>query len=103
MSDAVNGLVALADCPRAHGEIVNVGSDEELSVLDLARRVLSAHGGPGDIELVPFERVYGPGFRDPSWRRPDLTRIRSWTGWRPQRSLDDAVYDVLSAVALTRR
>ncbi len=100
VSDAVEALLALARAPAAEGQVVNVGSDEEVTILDLASRVLAEAGGRGGVEHLPFERVYGEGFADPRRRRPDLTRLRALTGFRPRRSLADAVRDVLAAVAV---
>jgi UDP-glucose 4-epimerase len=97
VADAVEAVLLLARAPEAEGQIVNVGSEEEVTVLDLARRVLAEAGGTGHVEHMPFERVYGEGFVDPRRRRPDLTRLRALTGFVPARTLDDAVRDVLAA------
>jgi UDP-glucose 4-epimerase len=97
VEDAVTALLALARAPASEGLVVNVGSDEEVTILDLARRVLAASGSQAGVEHVPFERVYGEGFVDPRRRRPDLARLRALTGFAPQRSLDLAIRDVLAA------
>jgi UDP-glucose 4-epimerase len=85
--------------------VVNVGSADEVTVLDLAHRVLDQAGAPrpeacveysGGVEHVPFERVYGEGFVDPRRRRPDLARLVALTGFAPTRTLDDAIRDVLA-------
>jgi UDP-glucose 4-epimerase len=106
--DAAEALLALAGSPETQGVVVNVGSDEETSILDLARMVLAETGVEGEeadarIERVPFERVYGEGFSDFARRRPDLARLRSATGFAPQRTLRDAVRDVLEAVPAEER
>ena len=98
VGDAVEAVLRLARAPAAEGQIVNVGSDEEVTVLDLARRVLAESGGSGSVEHVPFERVYGEGFVDPRRRRPDLARLNALTGFIPSRTLDDAIRDVLAGV-----
>jgi UDP-glucose 4-epimerase len=98
VSDAVEAVLRLARTPGAEGQVVNVGSDEEVSVLDLARRVLRESGGTGGVEHVPFERVYGEGFTDPRRRRPDVTRLNLLTGFTPARTLSDAIRDVLADV-----
>jgi UDP-glucose 4-epimerase len=91
VEDAVTALLALARTPASEGLVVNVGSDEEVKILDLARRVIEASGSKAGIEHVPFERVYGEGFVDPRRRRPDLTRLRALTGFFPARNLDDTI------------
>jgi UDP-glucose 4-epimerase len=101
--DAAEALLALAASPEAEGRVVNVGSDEEVSIGDLARMVLAEAGVEGEaaearIDRVPFERVYGEGFSDFPRRRPDVARLRAATGFVPRRTLRDAVRDVLEAV-----
>jgi UDP-glucose 4-epimerase len=99
VQDAVEAVLRLARAPEAEGQIVNVGSEEEVTVLDLAKRVAVEAGG-GTVEHVPFERVYGEGFVDPRRRRPDLSRLVALTGFAPTRTLDDAIRDVLAAVSV---
>lgn len=103
VADAVEALLALARSPSAAGAVVNVGSDEEVSIADLAREVLSAAGSSSPVRFVPFEEVYGPGFVDPPRRRPDLSRARALVGWRPRHSLSDAVGDVLRSLRAKER
>ncbi len=95
VDDAVRALLALACEARAEGEVVNVGSREEVSILALARLVLEEAGGGDDVEFVPFERVYGEGFVDPPRRVPDVSRLESLVGFAPRRSVRDAVRDLL--------
>ena len=97
VEDAVEAVLRLARAPEAEGQIVNVGSAEEVTILELARRVLAEAGGASRIEHVPFERVYGEGFVDPRRRLPDLARLRALTGFAPAKTLDDAVRDALAA------
>lgn len=101
--DAVAALRALLASPEAEGRIVNVGSDEEVSVLDLAHRVVEAAGTGASVVHVPFEAVYGAGFVDPPRRRPDLARLFALTGLRPRRTLHDAVLDVIRAAGAPAR
>jgi UDP-glucose 4-epimerase len=98
--DAVEALLALSRSPDAEGRVVNVGTDEESTVLDLARAVVAAAGTGAPIRLVPFAQVYGEGFSDPRRRRPDVSRLRGLTGFVPSLRLCDAVTE---AVAHARR
>lgn len=95
--DAVDALLALAGCSAAEGAVVNLGSDDEVTVLELAHRVCRIAGVAPAIEHIPFAAVYGEGFRDPPLRRPDLARVRALIGFAPRRTLDDAVRDALGA------
>ena len=66
----------------------NAGTDEEISVLDLAKRIKRLCQSDSPIELVPYEQVYGSSFEDMRRRVPDLQKIRRVVGFRPQVSLD---------------
>lgn len=97
VADAVRAIVALAECPTAVGQVFNVGSTEEISILDLARRVVALAGGAdGGIRLVPYDEAYGPGFEDMQRRVPDVGKIARHVGWQPQRSLDEILNDVIA-------
>jgi UDP-glucose 4-epimerase len=89
--DVVEALHELLGCPRAAGQVINVGSEEEVSILDLARRALAATGATTSIELV----AYPDGFLEPRRRVPDTSKIRSLVGWAPRRDLDDTIRDVI--------
>jgi len=91
VDDAVEALLALASTAASEGVVVNVGSDEEVAILDLARAVVEAAGTGSPIRHVPFADVYGKGFADPPRRRPDVSRLRSLTGLAPRRRLSDAI------------
>jgi UDP-glucose 4-epimerase len=103
VKDAVAGILALADCPQADGQVVNLGSEEETSMLGLAETVLElvdAHLGStgqlasrsnrvedGRICFVPYEQAYQAGFEDIRRRLPDISRMRKLTSWAPRYSL----------------
>jgi UDP-glucose 4-epimerase len=96
VADAVDALWALAAAAASEGSVVNVGSEEEVSIADLARAVVSEAGTGSPLRFVPFEQVYGEGFSDPRRRRPDASRLRRLTGFVARRSLADAVRDAVS-------
>jgi UDP-glucose 4-epimerase len=90
--DVAQALDALAGTPATAGEVFNVGSREEVSVLELAERVMERAGVRLPVELVPFPE----GFREARRRVPDLGKIEARVGWRPSRGLDEIVRDVLA-------
>jgi UDP-glucose 4-epimerase len=94
--DVVEALAALMECPEAHGEVVNVGSQEETTILELATRVKALTGGRGEIRLLPYAQVYGDGFEDMRRRIPALDKVRRLIGWKPRRTLDDILRDVIA-------
>jgi UDP-glucose 4-epimerase len=88
VSDVVNGALLLVENPDAHGEVFNIGTDEEISVHGLAERIRDLCGSTSAIEFVPYEQVYGSSFEDMRRRVPSLEKIHRYVGYRPQVSLD---------------
>lgn len=99
VSDAVPALLGLADHPGAVGLPFNVGSTEEISILDLARRVINLTGSSSRIRHVDFQQAHPLAFADIARRRPDTGRVRALLGWQPRLPLDA----VIGAVAEDRR
>jgi UDP-glucose 4-epimerase len=100
--DAVRALVALMSTEDHYGEVFNIGSDQEVSIIELAERVRARAGSSSEIELVPYEDVYGTGFADIVRRVPDVGKIEAAIGWRPEHSLDQIIDGVLDWERLTR-
>uniref|UniRef100_A0A832I4Z8 UDP-glucuronate decarboxylase n=1 Tax=Eiseniibacteriota bacterium TaxID=2212470 RepID=A0A832I4Z8_UNCEI len=88
VSDVVRGVLMLADCKAAEGEIFNIGTDEEVTVLDLARRIQRLCASRSEIQFVAYEEIYGTSFEDMRRRVPDLAKIRRVVGYVPEVSLD---------------
>ena len=88
VSDTVRALEFLLFNDQAVGRVFNVGSTEEVSILELAERIKHLTGSKSPIIFIPYDKAYAPGFEDMKRRVPDTTRIRSLTGWRPQYDLD---------------
>lgn len=88
VADVVRGSLLLMDCKEAMGEVFNVGSDEEISVLELAQKIKRMCHSESSIEFVPYEQVYGQSFEDMRRRVPNLEKIRRYAGYRPQVSLE---------------
>ena len=96
VADTVAAVVALIDAPGAVGEVINVGATEEVTILDLARAVLTLVGrDPNEITLVPYDDAYEPGFEDMRRRVPDVTKIRRLIGWEPHVSLEETLRQVI--------
>jgi nucleoside-diphosphate-sugar epimerase len=97
VEDVVQALVDLFVDEQSFGEIVNVGSQEEVSILELARRVIDVTNSASSIALIPYEEAYEEGFEDMHRRVPDISKIERMIGWRPSRSLDEIILDVATA------
>ena len=90
VTDVVGARVKLADHPAAVGGVVNVGNDsEEVTILELARRVKERTRSPSEITLVPYEKAYEEGFEDMPRRVPDLGKVRALIGYEPIVHLDE--------------
>jgi len=87
VGDIVRALSALMDCPAAPGRVYNIGSTEEISIDDLARRVLEMTNSTSSIQYISYEKAYGKPFDDMMRRLPSLERIREIIGYRPQTDL----------------
>ena len=96
VDDVVRALADLITSADAYGQVFNVGSTEEISVHDLAKRVIAATGSDSDITLVPYDEAYEQGFEDMARRIPDTTRIEKLLGWSPRKSLDEILADVIA-------
>jgi UDP-glucose 4-epimerase len=101
VSDTVRALISLVGRDDAVGRVFNVGSTEEITILDLAERVRMITGSHSSIQLIPYDQAYAPGFEDMRRRVPDITRIHSLIGWRPQRNLDAILADVAASMSIS--
>lgn len=93
--DTVEALARLLDRDAAVGEVVNVGNDEEVTIIELAELVRERSGSASPIALVPYAEAFGPGFEDMQRRVPDLRKLERLTGFRPRTSLAEIVRSVL--------
>jgi UDP-glucose 4-epimerase len=98
VADVVDALLRLMDTEAAVGLTFNVGSQEEITILDLARRIAGKCQSDSEVVLVPYTQAYGEGFEDMPRRVPDTTRLRTLTGWAPRFRLDDVLDDTLREV-----
>jgi UDP-glucose 4-epimerase len=89
--DTVESLVRLQARPAARGQIFNIGSTEEVTIHDLARRVIARLRSRSPIELVPYSQAYAPGFDDMRRRRPVVDKLAAATGFKPATSLDEII------------
>lgn len=96
--DVVPALVAIAEHPDAYGHAFNLGGGQEVSILNLARRIKQLLMSESEIVLVPYEAVYGAGFEDMRRRVPDNRRAASLVGFKPETKLDDIVLNVAASM-----
>ena len=94
--DVVRALLLLLDDPVAEGDVFNVGSQEEITILELAERVIQRTGSSSSVDKIPYDIAFSSGFEDMYRRVPDTTKIRELTGWRAEITLDSILDDVIS-------
>ena len=93
--DVVRAMLALLALPGAVGEVVNIGSSEEVSILELAQRVKALTGSSSEIVFVPYAEAYEAGFEDMPRRVPDTSKARGMIGFAPTATLDDILRSVI--------
>jgi UDP-glucose 4-epimerase len=100
VADVVTALTGLLDHDGAVGDVFNVGSGEEISMLELARRVIVAAGSDSEIEFIPYDEAYEEGFEDMARRVPDTHKLASLTEWAPTRTLEDILRETIAEARL---
>lgn len=95
VSDVVRALLGLIDHPGAVGEVFNVGSQQEITILDLAKKVKAKTKSASEIVFVPYEKAYEEGFEDMLRRIPDTSKIEKLIGYRPTVSLEKILERVI--------
>jgi UDP-glucose 4-epimerase len=98
VSDVIGALDRLCQTESAFGEVFNIGNDEEISMLELARKVRQIAASSSEIQLIPYEQAYEAGFEDMPRRVPDLSKIKSAINYQPKKSIDDIVISVVDSL-----
>jgi UDP-glucose 4-epimerase len=93
--DIVHAMIDLSRNPDAPGEIFNIGSEEEVSIEELANKVKKLTGSKSLIHHIPYDQAYEKGFEDMPRRVPDLAKIKKWIGYNPKYTLDDLLVRVI--------
>jgi len=89
--EVVDALITLANHPEALGQIFNVGSNEEITIMELAERVITVTSSQSEIVKVPYTEAYEPGFEDMARRVPDLTKVKHLIGFEPKVKLVEVI------------
>ena len=94
INDAVRGLLLVMDSDKAVGEVFNVGNNQQISIMELAKKVIEITGSKSTIEKIAYEKAYPQGFEDMQRRVPDILKIKQVLGWSPQLNLDQIIKDI---------
>ena len=94
VTDAVKGLLLVMDSDKAIGQVFNVGNNSQISIMDLAKKVIEITGSKSSIEKIAYEKAYPEGFEDMQRRVPDISKIKKVLGWEPEINLDQIIKDI---------
>jgi len=94
VDDAVRALLLVMDSEKAVGEVFNVGNNQQISIMELAKRVIELTGSSSTIEKISYEKAYPEGFEDMQMRVPDISKIKQVLGWTPEINLDQIIKDI---------
>ncbi|HRE26960.1 MAG TPA: GDP-mannose 4,6-dehydratase, partial [Anaerolineales bacterium] len=95
--DVIKAVTALAAAPAAEGEIFNIGSQEEVTIRQLAERIAArVPGASREVRLIPYEQAYEVGFEDMLRRVPAIDKIQAAIGWAPTTRLDETLDEVIA-------
>lgn len=98
VQDVIRAVIGLMQSPHALGRVFNIGSDQPISILQLAQRVIAVAGSKSQVEFQSYRDAYDADFEDIRRRVPDLTRIRSCIGWQAELTLEDIIRDCVSSL-----
>jgi UDP-glucose 4-epimerase len=96
VADVVSAVLALMQSPAALGRVFNIGSDQPVTILELARQVIALSGSSSPIEFQSYAQAYDDDFEDIRRRVPDLTRVRAAISYMPKHDLPSIVRDVIA-------
>ena len=96
VGDVVRSIIALTETDGAWGDVYNVGRRDEISISELAGRVIELAGSSSEIKYVPYNEAYAAGFEDMRRRVPDVTKLRETIGYAPDTPLDEALRRIIA-------
>ena len=99
--DVVDAVIAIAFAKNTIGKVINIGNDFEISINDLAKKIICETGSQSEIAYVPYVEAYGEGFEDMERRVPNIDLIRDLVGWQPKRDLSTMITDISSEMRKT--
>jgi UDP-glucose 4-epimerase len=94
VDDAVRALLLVMDSDKAVGEVFNVGNNQQITIMELAKRVIELTGSSSTIEKLAYENAYPEGFEDMQRRVPDISKIKQVLGWTPEINLEQIIKDI---------
>ena len=94
VADAVTALLLVMDSDKSIGQVFNIGNNQQISIMDLAKKIIEVTGSKSIIEKVAYEEAYPEGFEDMERRVPNIDLINQLVGWKPLRNLSAMIKDI---------
>ena len=92
--DVVIAILLVMDSDKSIGEVFNIGNDQQISIMDLAEKVIEITSSKSEIKKIPYSEAYPEGFEDMQRRVPDISKIKNALGWSPEIGLDQIIRDI---------
>ena len=92
--DVIDAVIAIAFAENTVGKVINIGNNYEISINDLAKKIIDETGSKSEIVYVPYAEAYGDGFEDMERRVPNIDLVNQLVGWKPQRDLSTMISDI---------
>jgi UDP-glucose 4-epimerase len=97
----VDAVIATAFADNTVGKVINIGNNFEISINDLAKKIIAQTGSKSEIIYVPYEEAYGDGFEDMERRVPNIDLIKQLVGWKPERDLSTMIADISNEMKMS--
>ena len=94
VDDAVRALLLVMDSEKAVGQVFNVGNNQQITIMELAKKIIEITGSTSSIEKIAYEKAYPEGFEDMQRRVPDISKIKQVLGWSPEINLEQIIKDI---------
>ena len=94
VEDAIRALLLVIDSHKAVGQVFNIGNNQQITIMELAKKVIELTGSSSTIEKISYEKAYPEGFEDMQRRVPDISKIKKVLGWTPEIKLDQIIKDI---------
>lgn len=98
VTDAVRALLLIVDSDKSIGQVFNVGNNQQISIMDLAKKVIKVTNSNSEIEIISYEKAYPSGFEDMQRRVPNISKIKNVLGWQPEINLEQIIKDLAVSI-----
>lgn len=98
VEDVVEALILLMDNSKSIGQAFNIGSTNEITIGELAKKVIELTNSSSKINYKKHSEVFGDNFEEPNRRVPDISKIKDFIGWQPNKTLDEVILEIVDDI-----